>query len=265
MADVFKKQTVRYYTHDGTRCSLEKRAPTVSYGEHADALLVTARRSPDSAKNDQVLVLLRSGDYTLEPAGAWNTLGMRGTCSPGFTLRASFDPQQIAGADFAEIAEQTMVPVSHLLWSAVWLGIAADALGRAHGFVRAEARQKPGIVPNNAVRLAEASALLDTLRARNRAVLAEYEEICADSDAATRLSQVAWAAKINGLKVSASELAVEIVTRALAIVGIAGYREDGELSVARHLRDVFSAPLMINNERIYATNASLLLVQKELG
>ena len=48
-------------------------------------------------------------------------------------------------------------------------------------------------------------------------------------------------------------------------LGIAGYREDGELSVARHLRDVFSAKLMINNERIYATNAALLLVQKELG
>jgi acyl-CoA dehydrogenase len=49
------------------------------------------------------------------------------------------------------------------------------------------------------------------------------------------------------------------------IIGIAGYREDGELSVARHLRDVFSAKLMINNDRIYANNAALLLVQKELG
>jgi acyl-CoA dehydrogenase len=245
--------------------SLEKKAPTVSYGEHADALLITARRSADAPKNDQVLVLVRKGDYALEPAGEWNTLGMRGTCSPGFTVRASFDREQIVLADFADIAQLTMVPVSHLLWSAVWLGIAADALARAHGFVRAEAKRSPGTVPPGALRLAEASALLDTLRARCAAVLAEYEALCANPDGLAGLGHVAWAAKINGLKVSASELAVDIVTRALMIIGIAGYREDGELSVARHLRDVFSAKLMINNDRIYANNAALLLVQKELG
>jgi acyl-CoA dehydrogenase len=120
-------------------------------------------------------------------------------------------------------------------------------------------------VPPGALRLAEASALLDTLRARCAAVLAEYEALCADPDGVAGLGHVAWAAKINGLKVSASELAVDIVTRALMIIGIAGYREDGELSVARQLRDVFSAKLMINNDRIYANNAALLLVQKELG
>jgi acyl-CoA dehydrogenase len=190
---------------------------------------------------------------------------MRGTCSPGFTLRASFDPEQVVGEDFADIAQLTMVPVSHLLWSSVWLGIATDALGRAHGFVRAEAKQKPGTVPAGAARLAEASVLLDTLRARSSAVLSEYEALCTEGGDSDELSHVTWAAKINGLKVSASELAVDIVTRALMIIGIAGYREDGELSVARHLRDVFSAKLMINNERIYATNAALLLVQKELG
>jgi acyl-CoA dehydrogenase len=259
------RSSIAAVTPNGARCSLEKKAPTVSYGEHADALLVTARRSADAPKNDQVLVLARKGDYALEPAGEWNTLGMRGTCSPGFTLRAAFEREQIVLADFADIAQLTMVPVSHLLWSAVWLGIAADALGRAHGFVRAEAKQKPGTVPPGALRLAEASALLDTLRARCKSVLEEYEALCAEKDGARSLGHVAWAAKINGLKVSASELAVDIVTRALMIIGIAGYREDGELSVARHLRDVFSAKLMINNDRIYANNAALLLVQKELG
>ena len=248
---------------DGARCSIEKKAATVSYGEHADALLVTARRSADAPKNDQVLVLVQKGDYALEPAGAWNTLGMRGTCSPGFTLKAWFDREQIVGRDFAEIAQLTMVPVSHLLWSAVWLGIAADALGRAHGFVRAEAKRKPGSVPPSALRLAEACALLDTLKARCGEALAGYEALWSQGDADC-LGQIAWAAKINGLKVSASELAVDIVSRALTIIGIAGYREDGELSVARHLRDVLSAKLMINNDRIYANNAALLLVQKEL-
>jgi len=45
---------------------------------------------------------------------------------------------------------------------------------------------------------------------------------------------------------------------------VAGYRNDSPYSVGRHLRDVMSAPLMIANDRIHQTNASLLLVAKEV-
>ena len=51
---------------------------------------------------------------------------------------------QILPVPFADISAQTMLPVSHLLWSALWLGIATDAVARARAFVRAEARKKPG-------------------------------------------------------------------------------------------------------------------------
>jgi acyl-CoA dehydrogenase len=42
--------------------------------------------------------------------------------------------------------------------------------------------------------------------------------------------------------------------------GLSGYRNDGEFSIGRHLRDVLSAPLMINNDRILANvgTASLM-------
>jgi len=258
------RSSIAAVTSTDTGCLLEKQAPTVSYGVHANAILVTARRNPEAPRSDQVLLLVRDADYELEATGVWNTLGMRGTCSPGFKLKAEFAREQILSVPFADIACQTMVPVSHLLWSSVWLGIAADALARAHRFVRGEARQKPGTTPPSALRLAEAITRLDTLRARIGAVLGEYEAICASRDGAEELGRVGWATRINGLKLSASELSVEIVTRALSIIGIAGYREDGELSVARHLRDAHSAPLMINNDRINAMNASLLLVQKDL-
>ena len=61
-------------------------------------------------------------------------------------------------------------------------------------------------------------------------------------------------------KVEASELAVSIVMSALRACGLAGYRCDGEFSIERHLRDVLSAPLMINNDRILANsmNPSLM-------
>ena len=34
--------------------------------------------------------------------------------------------------------------------------------------------------------------------------------------------------------------------------GLSGYRNDGEFSIGRHLRDVLSSPIMINNDRILA-------------
>jgi acyl-CoA dehydrogenase len=77
------------------------------------------------------------------------------------------------------------------------------------------------------------------------------------------LDSVGFAIGINNLKVSSSELVVDIVGRALAICGMAGYRTDGSFSLGRHLRDAHSAGLMINNERILANNASLLLVHKD--
>ena len=70
---------------------------------------------------------------------------MRGTCSPGFVVRrASSRPSRCWPTPFSAIAAETMVPVSHILWSHLWLGIATDAFDRARAFVRAAAKRKPG-------------------------------------------------------------------------------------------------------------------------
>ena len=73
------RQSVAAVTGAGNECTLTKRAPTVSYGLEADAYLVTARRSPDAASGDQVLVLVRRDQAALKPLAPWDTLGMRGT------------------------------------------------------------------------------------------------------------------------------------------------------------------------------------------
>ena len=130
-------------TDDGAR-SFEKQAPTVSYGAQADDLLTTLRRAPDADGGDQVAVLTHKEQVELEQTGTWDPFGMRGTCSPGFKVRATFAAEQQLPEQFASISGQTMVPVSHILWSHIWLGIATDAFDRARAFVRAAARQKPG-------------------------------------------------------------------------------------------------------------------------
>jgi len=47
---------------------------------------------------------------------------------------------------------------------------------------------------------------------------------------------------------------------AMRACGLSGYRNDGEFSVGRLLRDVLSSPLMINNERILANIATSSLM-----
>jgi len=245
---------------DGDKMTLVKDATTVSYGQHADAQLVTCRRAADAAASDQVLVLFEKGQYTLEQNGVWDTMGMRGTCSPGAKFSGHGAATQIVPGSFANSSAETMVPYSHILWSALWWGIASDALGKAAQFVRAEARKKPGTVPPQAVRLAKANVDLQTMRHNWETCAMEFDEL---GDARGELDGMAWALKMNQLKMSASEMAPKLVHEALQIIGIMAYKNDSKFSVGRQYRDVLSAALMVSNERIAGKSASMLLVFKD--
>jgi acyl-CoA dehydrogenase len=249
-------------TETGT-CTFEKQAPTVSYGEHADDLLVTLRRAPDAEPSDQVMVVVRKQQGSLEQVSSWDPLGMRGTCSPGFVVRAEFAPEQVLPTPFPRVMSETMVPVTHVLWSHLWLGIATDAFDRARAFVRAAAKQKPGETPPAALRLSHLMSELSLLRAEVGSALGEFVEIC-DEPGRERLSEMATALRFNNLKIAASEQAPKVCQGALAVCGIMGFKNDTPFSVGRHLRDTMSASLMIANERIHHTNASLLLIAKDV-
>src|SRR5207248_5294414 len=101
----------------GGGCEFEKQAPTVSYGGYADDLLTTLRRAPDAETGDQVVVLMRNEQTTLEQTGSWDPQGMRGTCSPGYIVRARFGPEQVLPTPFATVPVESMVHASHILWS----------------------------------------------------------------------------------------------------------------------------------------------------
>ena len=245
------------------RFRLDKDATTGSYCEHADGILVTCRRAPDAPCSDQVLVLVRKGDYKLTQTTSWDTMGMRGTCSPGFKLESSGPEEQIVPGSFADSSAQTMVPYSHILWSSLWWGIAADAVARAAEFVRASARKNPGTVPPTATRLAQVSEQLQAMRHNWLALADEFDQLNARPGGMQELLSIGWALKMNNLKINASESAPQIVHKALQITGILGYKNDSKFSLGRHYRDVLSASLMISNDRIASKSASMLLVFKD--
>lgn len=243
----------------GDRFVLNKDATTGSYCAHADAILVTCRRDSDAPKSDQVLVLVKKGDYTLKQTTTWDTMGMRGTCSPGFRLESTGHIDQIIPGAFADGSAETMVPYSHILWAALWWGIANDAVAKAAGFVRAEARKNPGTVPATATRLAEVSVQLQAMR-HNWLALSEEFDSLGERQA---LQSIGWALKMNNLKVGASDTAPQIVHRALQIIGILAFKNDSPFSLGRHYRDTLSGSLMISNDRIAAKSAAMLMVFKD--
>lgn len=244
------------------RIAVEKEATTVSYGAQADMLLLTARRTPDSAPSDQVLVVLDRADCRLERTGAWDALGMRGTCSDPFHVTAEASEEQVLPVPFGTVAAETMQPVAHILWGAVWAGIAADALARARAFLRATMRSAPAGAPPDLLRLAAATETLQGAEAMIAAALRRYGE---PGQQAAAVSDGRGAAEMNLLKTAVADAAVAVVSECFAICGIAAYRNDGLCSLGRHLRDIQSAPLMVGNDRIRRNSGHLLLMGRGSG
>jgi len=243
----------------GSRIVLTKNATVVSYGAEADAILTTARRAPEAPSSDQVLVAFVRPEYRLEAICGWNTLGMRGTCSPGFTLKGTGAVDQILPEPYQKIHTHTMMPVAHLTWSAVWSGLAAGAAERARRFTRGAARRGGGQLPPGITHFTRAAMSLRTLRMTVSSALQRFEAASHSSD---ELESLDFQNAMNLLKVSTSELAITTVMSAMQACGLSGYRNDGEFSVSRHLRDVLSSSVMINNDRILASSASgALLVE----
>ena len=236
---------------------LERKASVISYGAYADGIVTTARRSADAPGSDQVLVAFLKSDYTLTRLQGWNTLGMRGTCSEGYTLKARGQAGQILPEPYETIHAQTMVPFAHLLWGSVWTGIAASATARAQAFIRQAMRTSNGQLPPGAPQFTQALKTLRTLRGMLATSLRTYERNMNDPKA---LASVDFQSVITLTKVEASELAVATVMSAMRACGLSGYRADGDFTLGRHLRDVLSSPIMINNDRILANLATSSLM-----
>jgi acyl-CoA dehydrogenase len=254
------RRTLAPLEADGEGFTFAKDATTISYGAWADDLLLTLRRNPTAAEHDQCLVLALGGDFRLENPTTWNTLGMRGTCSPGARVSGRVRPWQVLPRGFADIAARTMVPYSHILWAGCWSGIAGDAVRRARRAVQREARRDPSRTPRGAAGIAELDCKLQLMHADLAGVTESYQHAVAARAGGSL--DMGLALRLNNLKVNASRLVRDIVQESMEVCGIAAYRNDSESSLGRHLRDAMSAALMISNDRIMSTNATLHLVHK---
>ena len=242
---------------DGANVRLTRDASCISYGAHADAIVSTARRANSAADSDQVLVVFPRSGYTLEPTKSWDTLGMRGTCSVGYLLRGTGHADQVLPDPYDRIHNQTMAPYAHLFWSSTWYGVSAGAFGRGRAFVRKASRNSGARMPPGATQLTRARVSLETLRALVQAGVATFERSDSEPGGLTAMDAQL---SLNFLKVEASELAVNTVMSVMRTCGLLGYRNDTEFTIGRSLRDILSAPIMINNDRILANAETAALM-----
>lgn len=244
---------------DGDHVILEKDATVISYALDCDAILVTARRAPDAASSDQIMLVVERKQADLVQTSTWDTLGMRGTTSHGFKLKARVPVEQVFPQPFAEIAAQSLLASAHLYWSSLWFGIAGNALAKAQACVRAAARKMPNSTPPGGARLAAAATELSALKAVIREGIVRFERALRDD---AELNSMSFAIAMNAVKLQASQKAVGIVQEALTITGIQGFKNDTPYSVGRELRDILSAPLMIANDRVLANTSTMLLMSR---
>ncbi len=238
------------------RISLIKQATTASYAEYADAFLVTSRKNESADESDQVLVLFTKENSTLIPLDKWDTLGMRGTVSPAYQFQAYADKQQLFPESYAVISSNTVVPFAHVLWAAVWQGIAKDAVHKVNLLAKKKWNSGSGMNYSD-----ERVGAINT-KYRNLQSMCSHYALRVDSAAfipraISDKGYFDWAIEYNALKVNASYLAHEIIHEALQFLGVQGYKNNSELSISRNYRDICSATLMVPNHGLELINSQL--------
>ncbi|MBJ7459887.1 MAG: acyl-CoA/acyl-ACP dehydrogenase [Thermoleophilaceae bacterium] len=258
--DIHSSQTVA--GAEAERVHFVKQAPTVSYAEYADGFLITARRAEDAAQSDQVFVYASNDEIELEKLGEWDTMGMRGTCSPPFKVTVDVPPANLADAPFGMLSNYRMEPWSLILWAASWEGIATSAFDKAAHATRKKAKKQIADgVPLGDPRLADAYGTLQALRAliyEYARVFQEHADVTSDYTVAEQTKTLAVDAMT--LKVNASMMASRVAELCLEIIGMPGYSESAPMSVSREIRDLMGGRLMVSNDRLRKAGGEILMM-----
>ncbi|MGC4813665.1 acyl-CoA dehydrogenase family protein [Micromonospora sp. DT228] len=250
---------------DGERVVVERAAPVVTGGRWADGFLITMRASADAPESEVSLVYADRADLHVEPTSQWNSLGVRATESVGMLLKGAVPSHNVIGgpARFPEIARESMVPMSHLGWSACWLGTARGALRE---LIRWSGKSRDSRHGGSAH-----SDLFYERIGRVRVALelvSSYLGRARDEVERARMSQQPLSSprhrlQLNTLKVVASDLTFRAIDDMLQLAGLrTGYLKDSEIPLERHFRDLRSAALNHANDGLLVGIGALTMMDR---
>jgi acyl-CoA dehydrogenase len=233
--------------------TIQKDSPNISYLDHAGAILITAIQPTSSDQTTQVLVAAEMDNITLQPGAAAGFLGMRGILNRPWAVTATFCKEAIFPTAYPQIARDTMTPSVHILWAALWSGLAGAALDKAKvAIAKAPAADKEAaeIIRGELSRLVDKHFMMNAL-VRDAIVAFDGDALQSDG------MGMVHTARVKRLKVVCSDLLTDICLGALGLIGLPGYAEDGPLSLSEIVRDALSARVMISNYRLLASNAPI--------
>ncbi|WP_433392199.1 acyl-CoA dehydrogenase family protein [Micromonospora sp. KLBMP9576] len=245
--------------HDGV-LHLERDAPIVTGGEHADGFLITMRDAPDAPPDAVSAVYADRAQLELSASGSWNPLGMRGTHSGALRISGRVGGHQLVGApgQFRAVAVRTFAPAGHVAWAACWLGAARGALRDVLALLRSPAGRRQFDLGSELLRarLARVRMELDSMAA----LLAQcLRDLAGDTDPEAVPVQL----RLNALKVFTAERSFAAVDLLVELVGLRhGYLRDAPLALERRFRDLRSASLNYANDRLLFANGTLALLDR---
>ena len=242
---------------------LDRLAPIVTGGDHADGFLITMR-SPDAQSPHEVsLVYAHRHQLEVSGSGEWDPLGMRASHSVALHLAGRLPDHQIVGrnGDFRSISIQTFAPLAHLGWSACWLGTAAGALSRTVKMLR-QSRKTAERDPLGSEfllgRLAGARERLDSVHAL-------LSHSCRTVETSSDLSTPRIQLLLNSLKITASEECYRAVDTLVDAVGMRhGYLRGSPTRLEQALRDLRSTTLNYHNDRLRLADGRLVFLDPEV-
>jgi len=244
---------------DGAQLKIDRDAPVVTGGPHADGYLITVLAPEASSPSQTSLVYVGRDQVDVEVLGGWQPLGMRATLSVPMRLTGQVPVEQIIGepAGFRLIATRTFGPLAHLGWTAAWLGTATGALARVVQHIRSNRGKFNTESELLLTGLARARGRIDTVHALLRHTLSAFET----ADLAAAPEQLL----VNTLKTVASEECFTAVNELVELVGLNnGYLTGSPLRLERALRDLRSASLNYSNQRLLLANGSLALLDQQV-
>ncbi|MEU4493940.1 acyl-CoA dehydrogenase family protein [Streptomyces sp. NPDC023998] len=247
---------------DNSHLVIDRFAPIVTGGAHADGFLITVR-APDATSPNQVsLVYADREQLTVEQSGDWQPMGMRASHSAALRLTGRVPAHQVVGehGQFSRIAGEVFGPLAHLAWSAAWLGTSAGALARVVAMLRSPAGRRRFDLGSELLlgRLSAARQKIDTVHALLRHT--EQALRCGTELSAPRVQLL-----LNALKITASEQCHAAVDDLIQAVGLRdGYLKDSATRLELALRDLRSAPLNYSNDRLHQADGRLALLDAEV-
>jgi alkylation response protein AidB-like acyl-CoA dehydrogenase len=245
---------------DGGRLDIDRFAPIVTGGQHADGFLITMRSRDADSPNQVSLVYAHRDQLDVSGSGDWQPMGMRASHSIPMKLIGSVPTHQVVGRDFKEISTTVFAPMAHLGWSAAWLGTAAGALSRVLRLLRGPEERKRFDVGSELLltRLSRSRQRLDTVHALLRRTADTVRD-------APDLSVPNHQLLLNALKITAAEQCHAAVNDLVEAVGLRhGYLKDSPTRLELALRDLRSASLNYSNDRLNLADGRLALLDPEV-